>query len=235
MKKRILIIALCLALCLPGAWVVAKVMRLVRLTDGDFVYIILDDGTAEIRQYTGRDTSLEIPAKMKDRPVTRIGDKSFEWRFWLKEVSIPDGVTEIGTGAFHGCHGLKTISMPDSVTAIGSRAFAECSSLQDIDLPENVVSLGKEAFAQCVGLTSVSLPSGITLTGSNPFAGCPELRTVTIAPGHPYLATDGHILYDTQTQRLICFLQAEGPGEYTVPANIKTIGEASCILKMTGM
>ena len=112
--KKYLIILLCIFLCVPSAWAIAKAVHIIRYTDGDFAFILLEDGTAEIRRYSGRDIFLEIPSKMKGHPVSGIGDKAFEWRFWMKEVTVPDGVCRIGTGAFSGCYSLETIRLPES-------------------------------------------------------------------------------------------------------------------------
>ena len=94
MKKKILIGILCLVLCLPCVWVIAKVVHIIRYTDGDYIFVVLEDGTAEIRQYTGRETNVIIPPKMRRYEVSRIADKAFEYRFWMKEVTLPDGRKE---------------------------------------------------------------------------------------------------------------------------------------------
>ena len=173
--KKYLIILLCIFLCVPSAWAIAKAVHIIRYTDGDFAFILLEDGTAEIRRYSGRDTFLEIPSKMKGHPVSGIGDKAFEWRFWMKEVTVPDGVCRIGTGAFSGCYSLETIRLPESLSSIGDRAFALCRELDAPVLPKKLASIGEEAFDGCSGLEKIELPSkdrtGIIIPKDHPLAG----------------------------------------------------------------
>ena len=142
MKKKLLTLLLCFALCLPCAWVVANVIRIMRYTCGDFVFIVLDDGSAEIRQYYGKDSVLEIPSEMRGHTVSRIGSRSFEWRFRLTDVTIPDSVREIGEGAFFGSYNLAVVGFPDSVTLIEDKAFAQCRNMEHFILPDSVRTLG---------------------------------------------------------------------------------------------
>ena len=189
--KKYLIILLCIFLCVPSAWAIAKAVHIIRYTDGDFAFILLEDGTAEIRRYSGRDTFLEIPSKMKGHPVSGIGDKAFEWRFWMKEVTVPDGVCRIGTGAFSGCYSLETIRLPESLSSIGDRAFALCRELDAPVLPKKLASIGEEAFDGCSGLEKIELPASVTLEGENPFSNCRKLREIRVASDHPFLRSTG--------------------------------------------
>ena len=142
MKKKIMLGLLCLALCLPCAWVIAKVVHMIRYTDGDYVFVVLDDGTAQIRQYRGRDMVVEIPAQMKKRyPVSGIADKAFEYRFWIRQVTMPDGLEEIGEGSFSGCYGLEEVLFGQNLSRIGAKAFAGCRSLKQMVLPGQVMTV----------------------------------------------------------------------------------------------
>ena len=65
--KKLLVIALILALCLGcvGTW--AEETEAEVFSSGDFKYILLEDGTAEITYYSGRSETLEIPEASKIR------------------------------------------------------------------------------------------------------------------------------------------------------------------------
>ena len=102
------------------------------ITCGDYDYVLLDDGAAEIVDYDGEDENLAIPAELDGHSVTSIGE-----------------------GAFWGCTSLSSITIPDSETIIEDCAFNGCTSLSSITIPEGVTYIGEDAFKGCEGLTSV--------------------------------------------------------------------------------
>ena len=111
-------------------------------TSGDFEYIILDNGTAEITGYIGSATEWEIPSLIEGYTVTSIGTCAFLYYESLKSVTIPDSVTSIGDSAFEGCISLESITIPDSVTSIGDWVFYDCTSLETVTIPDSVTSIG---------------------------------------------------------------------------------------------
>ena len=225
MKKRLPALLLCLALCLPCAWVVANVIRIMRYTYGDFVYIVLDDGTAEIRQYYGKDPVLEIPSEMRGHPVSRIGNRSFEWRFSLTDVTIPDSVREIGEGAFYGCYNLKRVQFPDSVAVIEDKAFAQCRSMEAFEIPESVHAIGSGILEQCLCLKKVSIPAGTRFSGYNPFADCPRLDSIAVSEADSSLIFQDGILYRQEEDgwHLICRLKTASSDTCALPEEVTRI------------
>ena len=151
--KRLIAAALCLALTALGVIVAVRIYRLLAYTAGDYTFAVLDDGTAEIRKYRGGAATLQIPSTLKKRRVTRVGMRAFEWRFPLRNVTVPEGVVAIDEGAFAGCYALSTVKLPGSLTVIGERAFANCRSLEQVTLPEGLTALGGMAFDGCGRLT----------------------------------------------------------------------------------
>ncbi|SEK73529.1 leucine-rich repeat protein [Ruminococcus albus] len=93
------------------------------LTYGDFKYTLLEDGTAEIRSYEGKNTKVEIPAEV-------------------------DGVavTSIGYAAFHYNTSIVSVSMPDSITTMDREVFAHCSNLVEVKLSANLTDIGSSSF-----------------------------------------------------------------------------------------
>ena len=67
-----------------------------RLQCGDYKYVLLDNGTAEIVKYTGKADTLTIPADLDGHSVTSIGNWAFHWCTSLRSINIPDSVTSIG-------------------------------------------------------------------------------------------------------------------------------------------
>ena len=91
---------------------------------GDYGYIILNDGTAEITGYSGEEKQLTIPSELDGICVTSIGDNAFSDNKSLTSVTIPDSVTSIGDYAFERCSSLASVTIPNSVTNIGDQAFS---------------------------------------------------------------------------------------------------------------
>ena len=97
---RILSLILALLLLMSLSVSVAESQEETAYTYGDFEYVLLEDGTAEITDYTGEATSLEIPDTLDRKTVRLIGRYAFSDCSDLTDISIPDSVTEIGDGAF---------------------------------------------------------------------------------------------------------------------------------------
>ena len=114
MKKMFaLILAMFLTFTMRG--VSAAEEKQAKYLSGDYSYILLEDGTAEINRYTGKASSLSIPGKLDGYAVTSIGDSAFFLCESLSSVTIPDSVTIIGDGAFYGCDNLSSVSIGMSV------------------------------------------------------------------------------------------------------------------------
>ena len=79
MKKTVLIMiaVLCLGLCLMIPASAEEGAEEPALESGGFRYRLLEDGTAEILEYTGRELGLVIPEALDGHPVTSIGDEAF--------------------------------------------------------------------------------------------------------------------------------------------------------------
>ena len=122
-----------------------------------------------ITGYTGRNTSIQIPAQIYGAPVIKIGNDAFKNKR-LTSVTIPNSVTAIGNQAFEQ-NQLTSITIPESVSEIGNRAFAN-NQLTSLIIPNSVKTVGSGAFAQNQ-LTGVTMPDNITFTGeafsNNPF------------------------------------------------------------------
>jgi hypothetical protein len=104
-------------------------------------------GGVTVMEYTGKDATAVIPAKINGLPVTEIGEAAFWECTGLTGVTIPPSVTAIGRSAFGGCTGLTGIEIPASVTAIGNCAFWRCTNLTGIE-----VERGNTAFTGVGGV-----------------------------------------------------------------------------------
>ena len=206
------------------------------VTSGDYTYIVLEDGTAQILSYAGSDADLVIPAQIDGKAVASIGDTAFysdgENEYLKKKlvsVTIPSGVTNIGMNAFCGCNALASAALPDTLKTIGPGAFAACG-LTRIEIPASVETIGNGAFLGCP-LETAAFSSDPVLNG-NPFSSCEELAVVRL-PEESAFVMDRSCLIDTRSHTLVAYLVGYGmrPGAkkmdifIRVPDEVEVIGE----------
>lgn len=86
---------------------------------GYFRYELDQNGNAIITEYTGFESTVNIPSQIDGHDVVSIGESAFICCSSLKSVTMPDTVTSLGFHAFEGCSSLTRVSMPDCVTSIG--------------------------------------------------------------------------------------------------------------------
>lgn len=203
--KKLFALLLCLALCagLFAAAAPAFAEETARETfrSGDYKYALLDDDSAEITGYWGKEAALTIPDTLDGHAVTSIGDE-----------------------AFSSCRSLTSVTIPDSVTAIGDEAFSFCGSLTSVAIPDSVTAIGDGAFFECRSLTSVTIPDSVTAIGANPFAACDKLA-VKVSPDHPSLAVIDGVLFSKADKRLVCYPHTLTASSYSIPQGIKVIGD----------
>lgn len=141
------------------------------LKSGDFEYVLLEDGTAEIVKFNATEMldKINLPDAFDTVTVTSIGEGAFKDSKALKEVYLPRHITVIKKGAFEGssiknafmvsCRDLKTVE---------ENAFAGCESLVQVDLSSTVETIGKGAFSGCKALMVFTL-RGDTALDANMF------------------------------------------------------------------
>lgn len=184
--RRILsaILALCVfCTALPFTAITVQAADDTTYTSGDYKYRILDDGTAEITDYTGSATNLTLPSRLDGYPVTSIGNGAFYGCHALESVTIPDSVLSIGNLAFHGCSALESITIPDGVTSIEDRTFQECYALESAVIPDSVTHIGDYAFSHCSALKSITIPGSVESIGYAAFEYCEVLKNVVLQDG----------------------------------------------------
>ena len=149
---------------------------------GDYGYVLLSDGTAQIVKYYGKSAKLTLPSKLDGKAVSSVGSGVFENNEKLTSITIPSSVKTIGESAFSGCENLKTVSLSKNLTSIGYAAFSVCPAISSITIPEGVTKIAERAF-YCSGLTKLTLPNSVKSIGAESFASCQELLEVTMGSG----------------------------------------------------
>lgn len=176
------------------------------LTSGDYTYILLEDGTAEIQKFAGTEEKVEVPAELDGKKVTSIGED-----------------------AFLGCKTMQEIMIPDGVTVIGRHAFEKCTALVKVTLPETLTTIKSEAFRDCDALVSITLPNSLCELDNNLFCYCDMLTDIVVSEDHPYLETDGSALYSKADKCLICYPKALTAESYTVKEGTEIIREMAFV------
>ena len=170
----------------------------------DYVYVLKEDGTAEITGYTGDATKLTVPPELDGHAVTS-----------FKAV------------AFYNNSKLIEVVIPDTVKSIGNQCFGWCSNLQSVTLPEGLESIGMIPFYYCKKLKKVNIPDSVTAVSEGLFAGCDALREITLSPDHPLLEMVDGVLFNKVDSALLWYPVPRAGQEYAVPEGTKRIGAES--------
>ena len=197
------------------------------VTVSDFVIDILEDGTAEITKYKGKETDIVVPSDISGYKVISIGDEAFYGFSSLTSIILSEGITRIGNEAFHKCVNLNSITLPDSLTAIGIGAFYGCRSLSSITLPENLTVIEQYAFYDCSSLISITLPDSLITIGANPFFACKNLESINVSAENSTFASIDGVLFNKEENSLISFPAGRKISEYSIPQDTVSIGESA--------
>ena len=192
MQKRslcaVLFVMLMMALSVNGAVAEDDALR-----SGDYQYQVLEDGTAEITHYFGRDSVVHIPETLDGKTVTSIRDVAFAWCSSLTTIELPDSVTSMGVNPFVGCKSLKNIQVsPEQpvFAVIDGVLFnkAEKSLIcypdgkqeEAYEVPQGIQQIKSGAFSCCSALTTIELPDSVTSIGESAFSDCSSLTTIEL-------------------------------------------------------
>ena len=162
----------------------------------DYRYHLLEDGTAEILEYVGKEHFLTIPETLDGYTVTSIGDETFYHHpYSLGGLTIPDSITHIGSSAF-ALSELENIHIPASVTSMGDNPFGYCDSLAEITVAEEnpafyvqdgVLFCREDKSLVCfpfgVANGEYTVPDGIEKIRGSAFGGVEQLTKITLPDG----------------------------------------------------
>lgn len=123
----VVLLSVLMALMVSGAWAEEAEPTVYR--SGDYRYVLLEDGTAEIAGYNGEEEELTVPVEIDGYAVADIGDSAFSRCDSLTSITLPDGITAIGDDAFYKCRALTSVTLPASLTSIADTAFKSCGDI----------------------------------------------------------------------------------------------------------
>ena len=154
----------------------------------DFTYLLdLEDNTAEIVSYNGKEDTVVVPASVKYNSIRysieEIGSKAFEANSAIKVVVIEEGIEEIGVWAFAHCDSLKTVTLPNSLTELSASMFYKCKNLENVTIPSQITEIPAHTFAFCESMTQVDLPEMVDKVKANAFYGCKNVEKIFMRKG----------------------------------------------------
>ncbi len=147
----------------------------------DFVFEELSDGTYQVAAYVGTTPVVVIPSTYNDKPVTVVGENSFEDNITITSVIIPDSVTLVDEGAFYDCDAMTAVVIGNGVKTIGEGAFKSCTALSSVTFGNHVEVIDDNAFENGLALTSITLPNSLKRIGEGAFDECVALSSVVIS------------------------------------------------------
>ena len=146
-----------------------------------------------IYEYSGTNSTIEIPSIINEKPVSSISDDAFQYSYSLQCITIPASVKSIGDYAFSDCGSLTSICVDENnehyksidgnlYTKDGKTLiqYAIGKKSTSFIIPNSVTSIGEWAFSECSSLTSVHIPASVTIIGNSAFRFCDSLITITI-------------------------------------------------------
>jgi len=191
-----------------------------------FTYVELEDGTIEIRSYTGHRRYITIPDMIDGKIVSSIGEGAFAGETRLREVILPKELKRIRRSAFEGCNNLVHIDLPDTVTEIAEKAFFNNVRLSYVGIGGNsqLQSIGNFAFSNCVKLQRFELPANVASVNGSAFFGATNLTAFTVRAGNKNFTAKDGVLFNYTQSTLVAY-PAGLRGEYTIPTSVLAIGD----------
>ena len=159
-------------------------------------YRLLEDGTAEITEYIGKEHFLTIPETLDGYTVTSIGDEAFYLRPGsLRGITIPGTVTHIGSLAF-ALSELENVIIPKSVVSMGNNPFGYIETLESITVEEsNPVFYVQDGVLFCredmslvcfpymLAEEEYTVPDGVEKIRGSAFGGVDNLTAIHLPDG----------------------------------------------------
>ena len=162
MKKHNKVLLMILSLVLMLSFSFAVMAENETTTDSDWKYELLEDGTAKITKYTGKDADVTVPSEIGDITVTALGKEIFRGVEKAEKVTVPDSVVTM-ENTFYMAENVKEIYIGKGLEELTGNVFYCAWNLENITVSEE-----NESFTSVDGILYskdmkrlITVPSGI--------------------------------------------------------------------------
>lgn len=220
-------------------------------SENGFGYTVLDDGTAAITNYTGYDTSVDIPSEIAGKTVSTIGGSAFSYSN-IESFTIPSSVTSIKRSAFEqsafyqnssnwengilyigDClidtsrnYTYGTLTVKDGTRLLADESLSS-THYSSFVLPNSLEYIGDYAIAWCEYFGTITIPSSVKQIGESAFFRCMKATEINVDPGNENFCSKDGVLFDKGMTTLLQYPLAKADTSYTVPSGVQTIAENS--------
>lgn len=150
---------------------------------GDYEYIVLEDGTAEITKYNGNVSDLTVPQELDGYSVSSIGEEAFKNNLYIRRLTILDNIDRVRKMAFYAVNNLQFLNLPEKNIDYGNEVFRSCNNLTSVVIPEGVTRISAMMFYRCEGLREISFPSTLKEIGGRAFDQCGLIQSIKLPDG----------------------------------------------------
>lgn len=190
MKRKLLSLLLVLAMVLTVFPVAAFAADSTTVEEAGIAYELRGDVARVTGLAKNTLTEVNIPAKIKDKPVVAIEENAFKGTK-ITSVTIPEKVETIGDSAFEGCKKLAEVTFEGAYAKLGKNCFKDCTKLVELYVPEmkdGIIAAG--TFAGCTSLAAVTVEYGNVKIEAGAFKGCTALEYIYLAPSVQLVYTE---------------------------------------------
>ena len=191
-----------------------------------YTYVELDDGTIEIRSYTGKRRYITIPEYIDNKVVSSIGAGAFQNETRLRVINLPKQLKHIKDGAFANCINIISMTIPSSVESIGAFTFSNNIRLYNLNLEaiSSLKTIGSSAFEDCSSLVRIDLPKTLEKVDGSTFVGCTNLKQISVDKKNKNFISSNGVLYNKSKTTLIAYPAGLSESTYDLPSTVKTLG-----------
>ena len=160
---------------------------------GTYTYVLQEDGTAQIINYTGNYFRVSIPAYLDGICVTSISSNAFYQCKHLEGITLPETVVSIEGNPFIRNRYLTSISVSpanpvlasiDGVLFDKTEKRLVCYPIgrkeETYAIPQGIRIIGDHAFYNVSLLSSVTVPGTVTTIEDSAFEWCDSLTSITL-------------------------------------------------------